>query len=197
MESLTTLIAKDTAVKEMPQSIVRLKNIVYISLCGLEGLARDVFPSLIWSWMSPTANLRSCTHSFGSMSTSLTSMDIHHNNLGDMLPMLVRLSKLRSILVQCDSKFQLTQKLSKVMDDLCQVKFTELERTSYESQISENAMESYLIGMGRYDQVINMLSKSISEVLSYSIFVYLSFIIHLVIKRTCYNIYFSLSMCCF
>ncbi|KAG4940748.1 hypothetical protein JHK82_044423 [Glycine max] len=163
MESLTTLIAKDTAVKEMPQSIVRLKNIVYISLCGLEGLARDVFPSLIWSWMSPTANLRSCTHSFGSMSTSLTSMDIHHNNLGDMLPMLVRLSKLRSILVQCDSKFQLTQKLSKVMDDLCQVKFTELERTSYESQISENAMESYLIGMGRYDQVINMLSKSISE----------------------------------
>ncbi|RDY04644.1 TMV resistance protein N, partial [Mucuna pruriens] len=163
MESLTTLIAKDTAVKEMPHSIIRLKRIGYISLCGHEGLARDVFPSLVWSWMSPTAYLGSSTQPCGSMSTSLMSMDIQHNNLGDLLPMLGGLSKLRSILLQYDSKFKLTQNLKRIMDGLCDVKFTESERASYASQISENAMESYLIGMGSYDQVINMFSKNISE----------------------------------
>ncbi|CAJ2634997.1 unnamed protein product [Trifolium pratense] len=47
MESLTTLIAKDTAIKEVPYSIIRSKSIGFISLCGYEGLSRDIFPSLI------------------------------------------------------------------------------------------------------------------------------------------------------
>lgn len=137
--------------------------------------------------MSPTANLRPYTQPCENMSNS--SMDICHNNLGDLLPMLGGYSKHRSILVQYDSKFKLTENLRRMMDGLCDVKFTEMERTSYASQISENAMESYLIGMGSYDQVIDKLNESISEVLSYSdlCLPYL-FSSLLVIKRTYNNI---------
>lgn len=166
---LTTLIAKFTTVKEMPRSIERLKGIGYISLCGHEGLTHDIFSSLIWSWMSPTTNL------VGSMLTSQISMNIQHKNYGGLLPH----SKLRCILVQFEAKFELTQELRRAMDGLCDVKFTELEGRSHPSQISENSMESYLIGMGNHDQVINMLNKSISEVLSCSFYVYLNFNIHL------------------
>jgi hypothetical protein len=47
MTSLTTLVAANTGVKQAPFSIVRSKSIMYISLCGYEGLSRDIFPSLI------------------------------------------------------------------------------------------------------------------------------------------------------
>ncbi|KAI9118780.1 hypothetical protein K1719_010225 [Acacia pycnantha] len=56
MDSLSTLIANDTAITQMPISLVRSKSIGFISICGYQGLARDVIPSLIWSRMSPTNN---------------------------------------------------------------------------------------------------------------------------------------------
>ncbi|XP_028763058.1 TMV resistance protein N-like [Neltuma alba] len=46
MESLMILGASHTAITQVPISIMRLKNIKYVSLCGYEGLPRDVFPSL-------------------------------------------------------------------------------------------------------------------------------------------------------
>ncbi|XP_028751318.1 TMV resistance protein N-like [Neltuma alba] len=54
MESLTTLIAP--AIKQVPFSIVRLKSVLYLSICGHEGLSHHVIPSLYQSWMSPTKN---------------------------------------------------------------------------------------------------------------------------------------------
>ncbi|RDX60563.1 TMV resistance protein N, partial [Mucuna pruriens] len=162
MESLTTLIADNTSLKQVPFSIVRSKKIGYISLCGYEGLASDVFPSLIWSWMSPTRGLVSCIQSFASTSTSTVFVEIQDNKLGNLLSKISEFSKLQSISVQCDSDFQLTQEIRIILDDLCNVNFAELE-TTHAPQVSENTMVSRLIGMGSYHQVIDMLSKSISE----------------------------------
>lgn len=109
MESLKTLLAKDTAVKEVPYSLVRSKSIEYISLCGYEGLSRDVFPSLTWSWMSPSMNPLPRIPPFGSMSLSLVSLNVESDNLdmGYLSPMVSRLSKLRSVWIQCHSEIQL------------------------------------------------------------------------------------------
>ncbi|KAI9081705.1 hypothetical protein K1719_036359 [Acacia pycnantha] len=52
MESLTTLIAP--TIKQVPFSLVRLKNISHLSICGHEGLSHHVIPSLLGSCMSPT-----------------------------------------------------------------------------------------------------------------------------------------------
>ncbi|KAI9111167.1 hypothetical protein K1719_017778 [Acacia pycnantha] len=45
----------NTAIRKVPFSLVR-SNFGDISMCGYEGSSRDVFPSLIWSWMSPKSN---------------------------------------------------------------------------------------------------------------------------------------------
>lgn len=163
MESLTTLIADNTSLKQVPFSIVRSKQIGYISLCGYEGLARDVFPSLIWTLMSHTRGTLSCFQPFGIMPTSIVSMNIQDNNLVNLLSKVGEFSKLRSISVQCDSDFQLTQELRTILHKLCNVNSSELE-SAYQSQIPENSMASYLIGMGSYQQVFDMLSNSISKV---------------------------------
>ncbi|XP_061350461.1 disease resistance protein RUN1-like [Gastrolobium bilobum] len=154
MESLTTLIAKDTAVEEFPRIIVRLKSIAYISLCGYEGLSRDIFPSLIWSWMSPTKGISP----FRGMSSSLISIEAQDNNLGYLSSMLLNLSKLRGVLVQCSSEFQLTQELKRILN------FTESNTSSSSaSQISDLSLRSLSIGMGSYSMVIDILKESISQ----------------------------------
>ncbi|KAK7286735.1 hypothetical protein RJT34_21946 [Clitoria ternatea] len=163
MESLTTLIANDTAVKEMPRSIVRSKNIGYISLCGYEGVARDVFPSVIRSWMSPTINFHSPIHQSWSISSSLVSIDVQSNNLSNLTPMLSNSSKLRSVSVRCYSKVQLNEELRRIVDNIYDVNFTELETTSYASQVSNLSLRSLLIGMGSYHIVMDTLGKSILQ----------------------------------
>ncbi|KAJ7950636.1 TIR-NBS-LRR disease resistance protein [Quillaja saponaria] len=52
MESLITLIADNTAIKKVPYTIGRLKNLRYLSLCGCKGSPSKSFPSLLWSWIS-------------------------------------------------------------------------------------------------------------------------------------------------
>ncbi|XP_058746890.1 disease resistance protein RUN1-like [Vicia villosa] len=163
MESLTTLTAKGTSVKQVPYSILRLKSIGYIFLCGYEGLSRDVFPSLIWSWMSPTVNSLPHTSPFGGKSLSLVSLDVESNIMDYQSSMLTSLSKLRSVWVQCQSEIQLTRELRKFIDDLYDVKFNELETTSHGSQISNLSFRSLLIGMGSFQLVIDTLGKSISQ----------------------------------
>jgi len=159
MESLTTLIAKDTAIKEIPYSIVRSKSIGYISLCRYEGSSCDVFPSLIWSWMSPTRNTVPSISPFGNISLSLSSTDVHNNNLGPLSPMVKSLSKIRTVWVQCRSKVQLTQQLQSILDQYG-VNLYVLE-TSHASQISNLSLRSLLIGMGSCHIVIDTLGKSI------------------------------------
>ncbi|KAI9126202.1 hypothetical protein K1719_002623 [Acacia pycnantha] len=64
MESLTTLDATQTAIAQVPFSLVGLKSIKHLSICGYEGSPRDVFPSLVLSWMSPTHRLKSLSQAF-------------------------------------------------------------------------------------------------------------------------------------
>ncbi|WVZ17087.1 hypothetical protein V8G54_010069 [Vigna mungo] len=146
MESITTLIAENTSLKQVPFAIVRSKQIGYISLCGYEGLAQDVFPSLIWTLMSHTRGTLSCFQPFGIMPTSIVSMNINENNLVNLLSKVSEFSKLRSISLQCDSNFQLTQELRSILHKLCNVNSSKPE-SAYQSQIPENSIASYLIGM--------------------------------------------------
>ncbi|XP_058746889.1 disease resistance protein RUN1-like [Vicia villosa] len=163
MESLTTLNAKDTSVIEVPRSILRLKSIGFISLCGYEGLSRDVFPRLIWSWMTPAMNSLPCISPFGDSSLSLVSLDVSSNSMGYQPPMLRNLSKHRSVWIQCRSVMQLTQELRNFLDDLYDVSFTKLETASHASLILDISLKSLLIEMGNCDMVINTLGKSISQ----------------------------------
>ncbi|XP_027908548.1 TMV resistance protein N-like [Vigna unguiculata] len=173
MESLTTLKADNTNLKQVPFSIIRFKKIGFISLCGYEGLAGDLFPSIIWSWMSPTTGRVSSMQSFGSTSTSLVSVHIQDNNLGNLLSKLTEFSKLRSICVQCNSDLQLTQELRRIVDDFYKV-YSAME-TTYAPQISENSVVSRLIGIGSHHQVMDMLSNDMTEVGSISLISRLSF----------------------
>ncbi|CAL5195447.1 unnamed protein product [Lathyrus oleraceus] len=159
MESLKTLIAANTGIKQVPFSIVRSKSIGYISLCGYEGLSRDIFPSIIWSWMSPTMNSLARIPPFGGLSMSLVSLDIDSKNLGlvHQSPILSSSSKLRSVCVQCHSEIQLKEELRRFLYDL-----TELE-TSHASQTSDLSFKSILIGMGSCQIVNETLGKSLSQ----------------------------------
>lgn len=174
MESLTTLMADNTSLKQVPFSIIRFKKIGFISLCGYEGLAGDLFPSIIWSWMSPTTGRVSSMQSFGSTSTSLVSVHIQDNNLGNLLSKLSEFSKLRSICVQCNSDLQLTQELRRIVDDFYKV-HSAME-TTYAPQISENSVVSRLIGIGSHHQVMDMLRNDMTEVGSISLISRLSFL---------------------
>jgi len=168
MKSLITLIAANTGVKQVPFSIVRSKNIGYISLCGYQGLSRDVFPSIIRSWMSPTMNSLAHIPPFGGISMSLVSLDIDSNNLGLVYqsPILSSCSKLRCVSVQCHSEIQLKQELKVFLDDL-----KELE-ISHASQILDLSLKSLLIGMGSCNIVNETLGKSLSQVLYPSFHLY-------------------------
>ncbi|XP_027336934.1 TMV resistance protein N-like isoform X2 [Abrus precatorius] len=158
MESLTTLIAD--CVRDIPGSTVRSKRVGYLSLYGYEGLARDVFPSIIWCWTTPTSN--PLFHLSQGLSSSLDSMDLQYINVGHIASMLNRLSKLRSVRVQCSSKAQLSREL-RILYDLYGVNFTKLE-TSCGPQVSDFSLRSLLIGLGSYHIVTDTLVKSISQV---------------------------------
>ncbi|KAJ1440299.1 Leucine-rich repeat domain superfamily [Sesbania bispinosa] len=74
MESLTSLMADNTAITQVPNSLVRSKSIRYVSLCGYEGLSRHVFPSLVLSLMSPSSN--PMYKVFGHITSSLQSLSL-------------------------------------------------------------------------------------------------------------------------
>jgi Leucine-rich repeat (LRR) protein len=102
MVSLTTLIADKTAITKVPFSIVRSKSIGYISLCGFQGFSRDVFPSIIQSWMS----------SNNVISRALTPVSM--SSLGSFKDLL----KLQILYVECGSKLQLNQVVARILDVL-------------------------------------------------------------------------------
>ncbi|XP_068479015.1 uncharacterized protein [Phaseolus vulgaris] len=148
MESLRTLIAENTAVKQVPFSIVRSKSIGYISLRGFEGLPPNLFPSIIRSWMSPTTNSISYINSF--------CMDMEDNSWDDIQPFLSSLANLRSVLVQCDTEFQLSKQLKNIL--------VEYFATTTESGISKQHFGSSLIGVGAYHEFFNAVSHNVSKV---------------------------------
>ncbi|CAJ2635017.1 unnamed protein product [Trifolium pratense] len=164
MESLTTLVATNTGVKQVPFSIVRSKSIVYISLCGFEGSSRNVFPSLIRSWMAPTMNSLLYISPFGSVSLSLASLVFESDNSGYLSPNPSSLSKLGRFWVHYRLYFQVTQELRTFLDDLYNVNFTVLEDTSHESQSSSYSLRSLLMKMSScHGKINNTLGESISQ----------------------------------
>ncbi|XLU82009.1 hypothetical protein S245_005429, partial [Arachis hypogaea] len=140
MESLITLIADKTAITQVPFSIVRSKSIGYVSLCGYEGFSRDVFPSLIWSWMSPTNNL-----------SSLVS--------APELVSFLDLPKLQYLQVECNSDLQLAEGVTKILEILYATYYNELEAIPTTSQVL-NIETSTIIDF-RSEFQINGLVKSL------------------------------------
>jgi hypothetical protein len=171
MESLINLTADKTAITKVPFSIVRMKSIGYISLSGFEGFTRDVFPSLIRSWMSPSNNVISLAQTAVSMSSLGTSKD---------------LQKLRILCVECGSDLQLTQDIARFLDLLRATSCQKLEASasSIPSEISDlhaspliddflrknhnsgsmSHLKSLLIQMGRKCQVSDIAVDNILQV---------------------------------
>ncbi|KAG2380979.1 uncharacterized protein HKW66_Vig0203520 [Vigna angularis] len=147
MESLITLVTENTVVKQVPCSIVSSKSIAYICLRRFEGLAKNIFPSIIGSWMPPTMN-----HQYYN---SLVCMDMENYTWGDLAPLYRGLANLRSVLVQCNTKFQLYKEVKTILIEYL-VNFTE-------SRISSHHLRFSLIGFGSYNKLHSTLSDSISE----------------------------------
>ncbi|KAL1368568.1 hypothetical protein HN51_022717 [Arachis hypogaea] len=148
MESLITLIADKTAITQVPFSIVRSKSIGYVSLCGYEGFSRDVFPSLIWSWMSPTSkyNLSSMVQA---SSSALIPLD---------------LPKLRSLWVKCDSDLQLNGGVARILATLFATYNKELEATPTTSLVMENIKGSEIFDLSNQSHNSESLKCLIIEV---------------------------------
>ncbi|XP_027906916.1 TMV resistance protein N-like isoform X2 [Vigna unguiculata] len=151
MESLITLVTENTAVKEVPFSIVSSKNIGYISLRRFEGLSRNLLPSIIRSRMSSTMNPLSYIHSFKEM---------EDNNWDDIAPSFSNLANLRSVFVQCDPEFQLSNQLQTIL--------VEYGVNITESVISQHHFRSSFIGVRRYKEIFDAVSDSMSQVLASS-----------------------------
>ncbi|RDX85014.1 TMV resistance protein N, partial [Mucuna pruriens] len=181
MESLTTLVADKTAITRVPFSIVRSKSIGYISLCNYEGFSRDVFPCLIWSWMSPTHSFSSQVQSFLDMST-LVSLDVTNQSFHLPSSISKDLPKLRSLWIECGSKLQLSQNATSILDALHATNSKELESTiTTSSTLNTDTFEltkcdgqlhisgpnrssrSLLVQIGMSCQVTNIMKESIFQ----------------------------------
>jgi len=147
MESLINIIAENTAGKPTPFSVVSPKSIGYISLRGYEGLSH-LFSCIIRSLMLPTINPLPYIHSF---------MDMEDNSWDDIAPLLSSLANLRSILVQCDAEFQLSEQVKTIL--------VEYGANIKESGISKHQPRFSLIGVGRYEEFFNTVSDIIPKVL--------------------------------
>jgi len=149
IDSLITLITENTTVIEVPFSIVSSKGIGYITLRRFERFeAWCLFPSIIRSWMSQTMNPISYNHSL--------YMDMEDNSWDDIVPLLSSLANLRSVLVQCETEFQLSKHVKNIL--------IEYFANITESGISKHQFRSSLIGVGAYHEVFNAVSNNISQV---------------------------------
>ncbi|KAI9081669.1 hypothetical protein K1719_036405 [Acacia pycnantha] len=139
MESLTVLKADGTAIEIVPKSLARLEGLKhgYVSFPGLEGRAQDVFPSLVWSWMSPTNIPHSSTEEF---IQSISSTDItvvgRNSDVYGLSPFLSDLVKLRGTWEEFRSEFRFNGTMARLLDALYETNFMELESTQDIPQIS-------------------------------------------------------------
>jgi hypothetical protein len=182
MESLTALIANNTAITRVPFSVVRSKSIGYISLCGYEGFASDVFPSIILSWMSPTNNLPSRFQT-SSLMSSVVALDVPSSSSHELLAFSNHLPRLRSLWVDCNSEDQLSLDAQMILNALYATVSKELESTAITSHVSnmatstlirccsqvhvsgsKHSFKSLLIQMGMNCQVTDILKEKILQV---------------------------------
>ena len=161
MESLTTLLADNTAITRVPFSIARSKSIVYISLCGHEGFSRDVFPSIIRSWMSPTNNLPSHFQTSTIMSSHIP-LDVPRSSSQELSSISKYLPGIRSLWVECSSELQLAHDAAIILDALYATSSKELKPTT--TKVSKNSSKSLFIQLGMNCQVANILKGQILQV---------------------------------
>jgi len=85
MESLTTFLADNTAIRQVPRTIVQLKNLTCLWLCGCKGSASKSLPSLLWSWISPRKSPKSVNLLPASLQglNALRELSLSHCNLSD------------------------------------------------------------------------------------------------------------------
>ncbi|CAI8586600.1 unnamed protein product [Vicia faba] len=181
MKSLTTLLANNTAITKVPFSVVRSKSIGYISLCGYEGLSCDVFPSIIWSWMSPTNNVKFPLQTVSPLS-SLVALGVPSSSSHELSSFSNHLPKLRSLWVDSNSEYQLSLDAKIILDALYATVSKEFESTATTSQVldmttstliqrrsqmqvlgSKHFMNSLFIQMGMDCQVTNILKEKILQ----------------------------------
>lgn len=176
MESLTTLVADKTAITRVPVSIVRSKSIGYISLCGYEGLSHDVFPSIIWSWMSPMNSLSSRNQTFTGIS-SLVSLDVPNTSSNHLSYISKDLPKLQSLWVECGSELQLSRDVTSILDALYATHSEKLESTTSQmynmkcnnvvSNSGSNSLRSLLFQIGMSCEITHILRQRILQVSLY------------------------------
>jgi hypothetical protein len=156
MESLTTLIANDTKITRVPFSVGKLKNLGYISLCGYEGFSRDVVPSIIKSWMSPTVGMSS--------SVPIDVLNISFHELSSMSKYLPWLS---SILVKCDSESEvdLSRGTDSILKALPATYSKELIQVSnMKTPAAPTSFKTLVIQIGRNCQESETLKQNILQV---------------------------------
>ncbi|MED6212014.1 hypothetical protein PIB30_079112 [Stylosanthes scabra] len=179
MESLTTLMADKTAITQVPHALLRLKSIVYISLCDFQGLSRNVFPSIIWSWTSPTNNFSPQVQSVLDLSNIL-SLVVPNSNSQGLSSIIRELPQVQKVKLESGSQFQMTGDVAS--DTFNVTNCNEMKITSSASNISkgstsslggscnegvilesENSLSSILIQMGLNCSVTEVLRESILE----------------------------------
>jgi len=187
MTSLTILVADKTSVTRVPFAVVRSKNIGFISLCGFEGFARNVFPSIIQSWISPTNGILPLVKTFAGTS-SLEFLDEQNDKFCGLPSIFKDLQNLQHLWLKCESEAQLNETLASIMDNLHTKSCEELEAMDYTPQssnsvtlasahycnqvrgsISQNSSTSLLIQLGMNCNVTNTLRENILQVLSFSL----------------------------
>jgi len=187
MTSLTTLVADKTSITTAPFALVRSKSIGFISLCGFKGFARNVFPSIIQSWTSPTNNILSIVQTFAGTS-SLEFLDEQNDAFYGLPSIFKDLQNLQRLWLKCESEAQLKQTLASILDNLHTNSCEELEAMENTSQFSnfvnsasthscsqvrssssQNFLTSLLIQIGMNCRVTNTLKENIFQVLSFSL----------------------------
>ncbi|XP_028791379.1 TMV resistance protein N-like [Neltuma alba] len=154
MESMTVLEADNTAITVVPKSLVRLEALKhgYVSFPGLKGRAQDVFPSLIWSWMSPTDIPQSSSEAFLLRMSSLVFSVVQNDGFHGLSPFLGDLAKLRGMWEECRSQSRSNGEMTRLLDALYGTNFVELESTPSTSQFSYVGASASSVG---HDQVNN------------------------------------------
>jgi len=84
-------------------------------------------------------------------------MDMADNSWDDTAPLLSTLANLRSVLVACDTEFQLSEQVKNIL--------VEYFANITEAGISKQHFRCSLIGVGAYHQFFNAVGDNIYEVL--------------------------------
>ncbi|PON63964.1 TIR-NBS-LRR-like protein [Parasponia andersonii] len=85
LASLTTLLADNTEIRRVPSTIVRLRNLKHLSLCGVKASTSNSLPSSFWSWLTARKRPEPVTLLPPSLKglNSLTRLLLHDCNLTD------------------------------------------------------------------------------------------------------------------